>query len=238
MNPVLSISIPAHNEERYIGQCIESVLASAHRAHHAVEVVVALNRCTDGTRAVAEALGALCIVEDRRCIAAVRNAAIRASSAPAIATIDADSWMSEHTVAAVLERVYDRRYVGGGTFTRLERWSLGIVCSLLAVAPYVVGHRVSGGMFWFLRETFEALQGFNEHLVSVEDLDFALRLKALGRQRGQKYGTLWRHGITTSCRKFDTFGDWYLCTHPGLVRRIFTGQDRAAADHFYYDVEH
>jgi glycosyltransferase involved in cell wall biosynthesis len=238
MNPVLSITIPAHNEERYIGQCIESVLASAHRDQQAVEVVVALNRCTDGTQAVAEALGALCVVENRRCIAAVRNAAIRASSAPAIVTIDADSWMSENTVAAIIERVYDKRYVGGGAFIRLERWSLGLAFSVLAVVPYVVGYGVSGGMFWLLRETFEALQGFNEHLVSVEDLDFALRLKALGSQRGQKYGTLWRSGITTSCRKFDRFGDWYLCTHPGLVRRLFTGQDRAAADHFYYDVEH
>ena len=62
-------------------------------------------------------------------------------------------------------------------------------------------------------------------------------MRALGRLRKKKYGTVWRGGITTSCRKFDTFGDWYLFKNPSLVRRIFEGQDRAASNHFYYDVE-
>jgi cellulose synthase/poly-beta-1,6-N-acetylglucosamine synthase-like glycosyltransferase len=237
MKPVLSIAIPAHNERRYIGRCIDSVLNSAQKAGQAVEVVVALNRCTDATRSVAESLGAKCIVEDKKCIAAVRNAAARAGTAPAIATLDADSWMSAHTVASVVRHVYDPGYVGGGASVRPERWSLGIAVTGLTLAPRLIRHRVSAGMFWCLRDTFEALNGFDEARVSVEDVDFALRLKAYGAQRGQRYGTIWRHGIITSCRKFDTFGDWYLIRNPGLVRRIFSGKDQAAADHFYYDVE-
>ncbi len=237
MTPVLSVAIPAHNEERYIGQCIESVLASAQRAGQAVEVTVALNRCSDATREIAESLGALCVVEDRKCIAAVRNAAVRATSAAAVATIDADSWMSEHTVEAVINHVFDTRFVGGGSSIWPERWSLGIVFSLLAIAPYIFRHRVSGGMFWFLRDTFNELNGFDERFISVEDLDFALRLKALGARRGQRFGTIWSNGIVTSCRKFDAFGDWYWFKNPGLVRRIFSGRDREAADRYYYDVD-
>jgi glycosyltransferase involved in cell wall biosynthesis len=237
MNPALSVTIPAHNEARFIGKCIESVLESARHARQAVEVVVALNRCTDATQQIAESLGARCVVEDKKCIASVRNAAVRASTAPAIATLDADSWMSPHTVSAVLRKVHDRRYIGGGSLMKGERMSLGIAFSVLSVLPYVAQHRVSCGMFWFLRETFETLNGFDENRISVEDLDFALRMKALGAQRQQRYGTVWRHGITTSCRKFDTFGDWYLFKNPALVKQIFTGKDRAAADHFYYDVK-
>ena len=237
MTPVLSIGIPAHNEARHIGRCIESVMTSAHRAGQPVEVCVALNRCTDRTQAIAESLGARCVVEDTKCIAAVRNAAVRAGSAPAVVTLDADSWMSARTVEAVLAHVNDPRYVGGGASIWPERWSLGIFITGLMVLPHVVKHRVSAGLFWFPRDTFEALNGFDERLVSVEDLDFALRLKAFGKTRGQRFGTLWRHGITTSCRKFDTFGDWYLVRHPDLLRRIFTGKDRAAADLYYYDVD-
>ncbi|MBC7699970.1 glycosyltransferase [Aquabacterium sp.] len=234
--PALSVTIPAHNEARFIGRCVESALRSAQKAGQAVEVVVALNRCTDQTRSIAESLGARCVVENKKCISAVRNAAIRASSAPTIVTIDADSWMSENTVAAVMARVHDPRYVGGGSMIKPERMSTGIFFSALSVLPYVLRNRLSYGMFWFKRDAFEHLNGFNEQLVSVEDVDFALRLQALGRQRGQKYGTIWRHGITTSCRKFDMFGDWYLFKNPDLVRRIFAG-DRAAADHFFYDVD-
>lgn len=237
MTFALSVAIPAHNEEKFIARCIESIARSARLAGQPVEVVVALNRCTDRTREIAEALGARCVIEDSRCIAAVRNAAVRASSAAAVATLDADSWMAPHTVAAILARVGDARYIGGGTVVWPERISLGIVFSLLVVAPYVIRRGVSAGMFWFTRESFEAIGGFDESLVSAEDLDFALRLKAWGVACGRRYGTIRRHGIATSCRKFDTFGDWYLFLNPGLVKAIFTGRNRRAADHFYYDVE-
>ncbi len=233
----LSVAIPAHNEEKYIGRCIESILSSADFAGAPVEVVVALNRCTDKTRQIAESLGARCVVEDRKCIAAVRNAAVRATSAEAVATLDADSWMSPGTVKAILKKVYDGNYIGGGAMIQAERMSVGIFFSMLAVTPYLFRHRVMAGMFWFLRESFETLGGFDESMVSVEDIDFALRLKACGKQQGKRYGTLWRHGITTSCRKFDEFGDWYLFLNPRLVKEIFKGTNRRAADSFYYDVK-
>lgn len=237
MKPALSVAIPAHNEENYIGRCLESIAASAHLAGRPVEVAVALNRCTDRTREIAEDFGARCVVNDTRCIAAVRNAAVRASTAEAVATLDADSWMSPHTVSAILARVYDPRYIGGGAFIRPERVSIGILLSVIAVAPYLLSRRVSAGLFWFLRESFEAVGGFDESMVSLEDMDFALRLKAHGKARGRRYGTLWRHGITTSCRKADLFGDWFLVRHPRLVKQLFSGRDRDAADRFYYDVK-
>ena len=237
MKPILAVAIPAHNEEKYIRRCIESIVSSARLATQPVEVVVALNRCTDRTQTIAESLGARCVVEDTRCIAAVRNKAVRATSAPAVATMDADSWMAEKTVSAIIKHVYDARFIGGGAVMWPERVSIGIFFSLLAVAPHVIKHGVSSGMFWFMRESFEAFGGFNESLVSVEDSDFGLRLKAYGQAHGKRYGTIRNHAITTSCRKFDKFGDWYLFCNPRLVRELFEGKNRRAADHFYYDVE-
>jgi glycosyltransferase involved in cell wall biosynthesis len=237
VKPVLSVAIPAHNEARFIGRCIDSIQASAQRAKVPVEIVVALNRCTDATQAEAESRGARCVVEDAKCIAAVRNAAVRGGTAPAVVTIDADSWMAPGTVGAVMRHVHHPRYVGGGTYLWPERVSVGIFFSMLVVIPRVLRTGVSAGMFWFRREHFEAVGGFDESLISVEDLDFALRLQAYGRARGLRYGTIRRHGITTSCRKFDMFGDWYLWRNPTLVDQIFEGRNRQAADHFYYDVD-
>ncbi len=238
MKPLLSIAIPAHNEERCIERCIRSVLTSSERAGQPVEIVVALNRCTDRTREIAESMGAICVVEDRKSIAAVRNAAVRASTSAAIATLDADNWMQSGTVAEILRRVNDNQFVGGGSRVVLERWSLGIVFSILAMAPYVVRRNIPAVTFWFLREAFDQIDGFNEDMVSLEDLDFALRLRAHGATQGKKYGAISRrNGIIVSCRKFDTFGDWYLFLNPSLVRKIFTGTDRIAADQFYYDVK-
>lgn len=235
--PDISIAIPAHDEERYIGHCIESVFLSAQRARVNAEVVVALNRCTDRTQAIAESLGARCVAEERKCIAAVRNAAVRGGTARALATIDADSWMQPHTMGELMRHVHDERYVGGGAAIWPERWSLGIVLTGFVVARHVIDKGISAGMFWCQREAFEAIGGFDERMVSVEDVDFAVRLKALGKTRGQRFGTLWRGGIITSCRKFDHFGDWYLVRNPAMVRRMFDGHDRRAADQYWYDVE-
>jgi glycosyltransferase involved in cell wall biosynthesis len=238
MKPTLSIAIPAHNEERFIARCIESVARSAQLADTNVEIVVALNRCTDGTQAVAESLGARCVVNNTRCIAAVRNAAVRASTAPAVATIDADSWMAPGAVSGILRKVHDTRYIGGGTFMRPERMSLGIFFSTLVLLRYILKHRVpSAGMFWFSREAFDTVGGFDESLVSGEDVDFAFRLRALGRARGRQYGTLWRHGITTSCRKFDKFGDWHLFREPDLLKQLLGGKNPEAASRYYYDAD-
>jgi GT2 family glycosyltransferase len=109
------------------------------------------------------------------------------------------------------------------------------VATGIMLLPLVVRYRVSGGLFWCLREDFEAIGGFNESFVSVEDLDFATRLKAYGKSRGKKFATIYRSHIVTSCRKFDTFGDWFLIRDPGFVRRIFTGKSQQDADRLYYD---
>lgn len=235
MEPILAVAIPAHKEEKYIGRCIESIVSSARLAVQPVEVLVAVNRCTDRTQAIAEPLGARCVADDAKCIAAVRNEGVRATSAPAVATLDADSWMSANTVSAIIKHVYVARYIGGGTLMWPERASIGIFFSLLAVAPIIIKRGVSAGMFRFMRESFEAVGGFDESLASVEDIDFGLRLKSYGQAHGNRYGTIRRHAITTSCRKFDKFGDWYLFRSPRLVTEIFDGTNRRAAAHFYYD---
>jgi glycosyltransferase involved in cell wall biosynthesis len=56
--PRFSVLIPARNEERFLPACLESVKAAAAPFPDQVEIIVALNRCTDGTEAIAVAHGA------------------------------------------------------------------------------------------------------------------------------------------------------------------------------------
>ncbi len=79
----------------------------------------------------------------------------------------------------------------------------------------------------------EEICGFDSRFVSVEDVDFARRLKAHGRRSGRGWGTLFWTPPVTSCRKFDQFGDWYLFRNPAFVRKVFRSDDRQAAEHFW-----
>ena len=243
--PLISVVIPAHNEEKYIATCLESVKRAAARLNEGsdcVETVVVANRCTDRTAEIAEDSGAVVVINDARCIAQVRNAGVRASRGGIVVTVDADSAMSELALCEVRKILESGRYIGGGTPTRFDRMSVGIFFSAVYVAwnliPVMLRNKaaLSGGMFWFYRRDFEAAGGFDESLVSLEDMDFAARLNKLGVSMGKTYGTLKKSYIVTSARKFDMFGDWYLIRNRKLTKRIFTGRDREAADAFYYDV--
>jgi glycosyltransferase involved in cell wall biosynthesis len=232
-----SILIPVRNEENYLPGCLDSIRGAAVPFPDAVEVVVALNRCTDRSEQIALGYGAKVVRDDSRNLARIRNAAAEAATGQVIVTIDADSRMTANMLVEIDRLLRTGRFVGGGTMVLPERWSLGIVATGIMLSAVMLRHRVSGGLFWCLREDFEAIGRFDENWVSVEDLDFAKRLKVYGKSQGKRFKTITKAHIVTSCRKFDTFGDWYLVRHLGLVRRIFSGTSQEDADRFYYDFE-
>ena len=49
-----SIIIPAHNEEKYIRKCLDSISKAAEAYKGQTEVIVVLNRCTDKTEEIAK----------------------------------------------------------------------------------------------------------------------------------------------------------------------------------------
>ena len=49
-----SIIIPAHNEEKYIRKCLDSIVKASEAYKEQTEVIVVLNRCTDQTEEIAK----------------------------------------------------------------------------------------------------------------------------------------------------------------------------------------
>ncbi|MBR6106658.1 MAG: glycosyltransferase [Oscillospiraceae bacterium] len=238
-----SVVIPAHNEEQYIAKCLRSIKHAAREVPDcSVQVIVAANRCTDRTAEIAARFGAKVVENHEKCIAAIRNTGVRAADGDIIVTIDADSIMTKDALKEIRQKLNSGRFIGGGTRPEFDRMSPGILVSALYIAfrmiPAILksGGFLSGAMFWFRKDDFEAIGGFDESLVSLEDLDFASRLMRYGKQTGRQYGTLKKAFVITSSRKFDEFGDWYLLKNRKLTKALFTGKDRAAADRFYYDV--
>jgi glycosyltransferase involved in cell wall biosynthesis len=92
----VSVVIPAFNRAELLGEAITSV--AAQTPHRPAEVIVVDDCSTDGTGAVAEALGARVIRHPHnRGAAAARNTGFDAATQPWVAPLDSDDvWLPHH----------------------------------------------------------------------------------------------------------------------------------------------
>jgi len=233
---VISVCVPARNEERLIAACLESIRNAEQRLGEPVEIIVILNRCTDRTEEIARSFGAVIVHEDAKNLSKIRNMGAKHAQSPILVTIDADCRMSPNMLLEVKTRLDSGKVIGGGVLIKPERLSLGIFITSLVLGCLLLPLRVSAGLFWCRLSDFERVGGFDEDLLTGEDVDFALRLKRLGRSQNKRFATILRAHIIGSCRKFDEFGDWYLM-NPILLWKLASGRNRREADRLWYNVK-
>ena len=205
--PLVSVIIPAHNEEKYVERCIESINEAASVYGGDVEKIVVCNRCTDHTALLAENAGAKVLFNEDRCIAKVRNDGIKAAQSDIILTIDCDNRMTPGTIKEAVSLLETGRYIGGGAPIRFERYSFPLWCNDIMCR---VSFGLTGlycGIFWAEKSTFDAVGGFTEKKV-MEDADTARKIKKYGKKLGRKYTVLKDNHLINSTRKYDDLGDW------------------------------
>ena len=203
----VSVVIPAHNEQNYVGRCIDSIKQAAEHFGGNVEIIVVCNRCTDRTAEIAEKLGARVIFNEDRCIAKVRNTGINAARGKMVMTIDCDNRMTVGTIREAWRMLKSGRYIGGGAPIRFERYSLALWLNdlMCRVAFGLTG--LYCGIFWAERSTFEAIGGFVDKR-AFEDAETAKKLRKFGKSHGKRYGVLRKNHHINSTRKYDEMGDW------------------------------
>jgi len=236
----ISIVIPAHNEEKYIGRCLASINEQVAPHDLQVEIIVVLNRCTDKTEGVAKYHGATIVSNDSKNLSEIRNTGVAHAKSEWVITIDADSWMSKGVLAEIYKHTKLPNPLGGGIRIKPERLSPGIAVGygIMLVPAFFLG--LSFGMYWFKKSDFDAIGGFDEKLHIAEDVNFLRRLKSHGRRSGRRYTIISVESITTSCRKFDEFGDWHfvrLFGNPWRVKRAMLGKEREYLDKNWYEVK-
>ena len=203
----ISVIIPAHNEEKYIARCINSIKRSAKYFKGNVEIIVVCNRCTDQTAEIAKENGAKVVFNEDRCIAKVRNIGIEMANGEIIATIDADNRMTKGTLSEISNLLKTGKHIGGGAPIRFERYSFPLWCNDIMCR---ISFRLTGlysGIFWAKKDTFEAIGGFVEQK-AMEDVATAKLLKKYGKKQGKNYTTLRNNYLINSTRKYDDLGDW------------------------------
>lgn len=91
----ISVIIPAFNEEKYLGKCLQA-LENQDFPKNKYEVIVVNNNSTDSTAIIAHQFKVKVILEKKRGLVMARNAGLRASQGKIIANLDADCIPSQN----------------------------------------------------------------------------------------------------------------------------------------------
>lgn len=221
--PILSVIIPAFNEETCLPATLDAVAKAA--AGLDVEVIVVDNGSTDGTARVASSLGARVIPETERNIARARNRGAAAALGEVLVFVDADTVIPPKLLA----RIRESDAAGGAVDTdyRPARWSVRAYLACWRVVGKAAG-MAQGATQFCCRDVFEALGGYDETLFMGEDVDFYARLR-----RRFTVEFIEDLKVEPSCRRFDRWPLWraLLWTNPLVI--LFKRRTRASWTGWY-----
>lgn len=193
----LSFVIPAYNEEKYVGECIESILRETATSSFPTEVIVVNNASTDKTAQVARSYPAVKVIDEpHKGLVRARRAGLLASSGDLIANIDADSRLSSGWLKNVVQAFSeDPNLVAlSGPFihydlsSRMRRFLVWAWYCMVLISQGVIktffgtGAFVQGGNYVVRRRALEEIGGYDTSIEFYgEDSDIGRRIVKVGK---------------------------------------------------------
>lgn len=178
----VSIIVPAHNEEAFLGPTLDAIAAATRVLDEPSEVIVVDDSSTDRTADVAREHGARVVTTDAHQIAAARNAGARVATGEMLVFVDADTIITPRILRAAVETMRGGA-VGGGASAHFEPSAPPWAHRAIALAAWILRRaRWAAGCFFFARrEPFERVGGFDERYFASEEIHTSRALKRLGR---------------------------------------------------------
>lgn len=187
-SPKISLIIPAYNEEKYIGTCLDYALKSTHPFF---EIIVIDNASTDKTSDIAESFSGVRVVrEEKKGLVHARERGQREAKGDLLAFVDADTRMPADWSLKAFDTFTAHKDVvclsGPYMYYDIPRWQQFLVVlywRILALPLYFfIRYMVVGGNFVIRRDTVAAMGGFDTSIAFYgEDTDIARRAAKVGK---------------------------------------------------------
>lgn len=181
---LFSIIIPAYNEEKSLPGCLES-LKNQNLPANDFEVIVIDNGSTDQTPNIVKNYGATLIVNKEKNVSGLRNLGAQMAQGEVLAFIDADCTAASNWLTAASKYINNEKVSAWGGVPGVPddaTWVQKSWYNLRKKTEKVLAVEWLESMNLFVRKsTFLNLGGFNESLVTCEDVDFSYRLGEQGK---------------------------------------------------------
>lgn len=181
---LVSVIIPARNEEENIRNCIISIRNLNIPEHVTVEVIVVDNGSTDRTAEIAMSLGATVFSLSSGNIPTLRNFGALKAHGEIFAFVDADCVVSRNWLKIALDELINIEVGATGSNYRLQKadnW-IASTCEFNMREYLSRGETnwIQSGNLIIRRKVFKQVNGFNELLSTCEDSDICYRIRNIG----------------------------------------------------------
>ena len=199
-SPMLSVIVPAHNEESYLGATLDAL---NRQDYGNFEIVVVANGCMDRTAEVAREKCSRLVTLDAKGLGVSRNLGGRLATGDLLVFLDADTILEPHALRTIAEQ-FTRRDAGGTLKGQPDsnRFAYRVIYGLKNFMHRFVVRNGRSGVIICWKDQFDRIGGFKEHLELRENSDLIRRLKRFGG--GYRY--IGSTAATTSMRRYDQLG--------------------------------
>src|ERR1044072_6557258 len=177
---LVSIIIPAYNEEKYIGITLGSIKQAQYLLLNEkgipAEIIVVDNDSTDSTASIARSFEAKVFHETAHNVAKVRNVGADRARGNILVFVDADVIVPERLLCRIHEVISDGMCLGGAVDTDCQpvKYAVKVYLRLWRLVGKL------GGMAQVVtqscrNDTYASLQEYDETLYMGEDVDFYWR---------------------------------------------------------------
>ncbi len=228
--PLLSIVIPARDEEHELGATLDSVRAAADALEQPWECIVVDDGSTDRTGEIARAQGARVIEVELHNIGAVRNAGARAAQGARLVFLDADTRLPAETLRAAWDAM-ESGAVGGGAWVRFDGigWPSRVLIGMFCFCWQRICGWAAGCFIFAVKQDFGAVGGFDEAYFAAEERFISTALRGRGRF------VLLSEAVVSSPRKLRMYTTGEIVR--AVVQTLFRGrrgiQSREGLEFFY-----
>jgi glycosyltransferase involved in cell wall biosynthesis len=195
----ISIVIPAHNEEDYIGRTLDALNSQNYPD---CEIIVVANGCTDRTAEEAQGKCRRLVALSQKNLGVARNLGARMATGNLLIFLDADTILEPDALRTIAEEFSEEN--AGGTLHGVpdsDRFAYRLIYWLKNFMHRFVVHNGSSGVIICWKRHFTRVGGFDERLELRENSELIRRLKCFG-----SYKYISATSATTSMRRYERRG--------------------------------
>lgn len=188
---MISVVVPAYNEEKTLERCLGSL--SGQHTSLPYEVIVVDNNSTDNTERIAQTfqkkMRIRVVHERKKGRGAARQAGFRAAKGEVILSTDADAVVPSNWVEILATTLLTKSIVAVTGTSNVKDSSLFVNHAYNVIQPMsMIVYRLFFGHYWLSgfnfgirRDVYVQSGGFDRNLNVIEDIDLSFQVARLGR---------------------------------------------------------